>query len=381
MTGIEDRLREDLGRFAERAQPESIRPLRVPPAERRRATLRRLAPVAAAAAVAAVAVGAVLISRSLGSQPASAGIPEFYVTLVATAQHGGPSGTSYPQVAVVHDSATGSVLATARVPGGRYAPGSAGITAAADDRTFAITNPAGIFVLRVAADGRSASLHRLPAPAPGHYAVSQPAALSPDASGLAIAAVRCAHRICQDGLEVLSLATGVQKTWWSARSTVENLSWAPSGRQVMFLASSSRRYGYRLLSTAAPTGDLLAASRPITIPAPPGAIGTGMALLTPDGREVITTTYQGPLSGQAPLVTAKIVELSASTGRLLRVLRVAHWATDILQTPPVCVLLSLGAADVHPLVECTGLGFLEGSRFIPLPGGPGDGRWLLGAAW
>jgi hypothetical protein len=156
----------------------------------------------------------------------------------------------------------------------------------------------------------------------------------------------------------------------------------------MFLASGRRRYGYRLLDISVATQDLLAASRPVPIPLPPGTLGAGMAMLTPDGRAVVTSTTQVPMRIQAPIVTARIVELSASTGRVLRVLRVVHWATGILQTPPpACDVMSLGPAGVHPLVACTGLGRLEGSRFTPLPGGSyarvpgGQVRWLLGAAW
>ena len=75
-------------KLAERAQPGSIRPLRVPPAGGRSRIVRWLAPVAAAAAVAGLVAGISLASRSARHQslPAetSAGTPPYYVTLVTT---------------------------------------------------------------------------------------------------------------------------------------------------------------------------------------------------------------------------------------------------------------------------------------------------------
>jgi hypothetical protein len=71
-------------------------------------------------------------------------------------------------------------------------------------------------------------------------------------------------------------------------------------------------------------------------------------------------------------VVAKIVERSASTGRVLRVLHTAttHYSgTDPFSVEAGCNVLALGPAG-QPLVQCFGFGWLRGSTFLPLPGGP-----------
>ena len=54
MTDLEERLRRDLHQISQRVGPESIRPLREPPARRRSRAVRWLAPVAAVAGIGAV---------------------------------------------------------------------------------------------------------------------------------------------------------------------------------------------------------------------------------------------------------------------------------------------------------------------------------------
>lgn len=100
------------------------------------------------------------------------------------------------------------------------------------------------------------------------------------------------------------------------------------------------------------------------------------ALLTPDGTAVITSTAQNIRAGSGRItVVARIVELSASTGRLIRVLHVARERTipglrDVGSLDDACSVLSLGPAGVHALVQCFGFGRLDGDRFTPLPGVP-----------
>ena len=399
MTDIEERLRQDLNKLAERAQPGSIRPLRVPPAGGRSRTVRSLAPVAAAAAVIGLVAGISLASRSARHQslPAetSAGMPPYYVTLVTTvhpqraatktAVTPTPVPATITQTAVVRDSATGTVLATVQVPAGGTPPGAGGITAAADDQTFAITNGDGIFLLRITAGGRSAQLRQLPL-SPDQYITGVAAALSPDGSRLAIAVEqqRCPASGCSFGIEVLSLATGDQSTWWwSSHGVQQDLSWAGNGKQVMFLATGVGLAGYRLLDTARPAGSLLTASRPMSFPVPPLY---GLALLTPDGRTIITSAARTvPGHDGGGTVIAQIVELSARDGRLLRVLHVAT-ARYTRQHPAVlvmagCGVLSLGSAGLHALVQCFNFGRIQGSQFTPLPGIPSQPSYFDGAAW
>jgi hypothetical protein len=90
MTGLEDRLRNELSRLAALAQPETIHPLRDSAPRRRSGAARFLAPVAAMAAVAAVAIASAVIAARLphrGAAPVPAApelvrsdtVPRFYV--------------------------------------------------------------------------------------------------------------------------------------------------------------------------------------------------------------------------------------------------------------------------------------------------------------
>jgi hypothetical protein len=386
MNGIEERLREDLRSFAQRAQPGAIRPLRVPdPPGRagrvrwlvprgRTGAARWLAPVAAAAAVVAVLAGLTLAGRAVGNRPsapsAAAGMPRYYVTVVSTRSvsskqtyewlfhHKVPVPPKETETAIVHDSVTGRVVGWKRLPP-VYNQDQGGITAAANDQSFAITTGSGIFMLGLAADGRPTQLRLLPI-SPDNYVTGDAAALSPDGSHLAVAVESNSGSF---GIEVFSLATGAQKTWWGPVSG--NLSWSGDGKQVMFL-EASQTGGYLLLNTTGPAGRLLADSRRLPIPTPPFE---GMAMLTPDGSGVITSTWQ---TAPGHVVISKIVELSSGSGRLLRVLRTAsaHYSGNLYASGLSCGVLALGPVGVQPLVQCFALGRIEGSRFTQLPGGP-----------
>ncbi len=69
----------------------------------------------------------------------------------------------------------------------------------------------------------------------------------------------------------------------------------------------------------------------------------------------------------------RVVELSARTGRLVRILHVAteHYGAGYFARAAAdadCQVLSLGAAGLHALVQCPGLGRLDDDRFTALPG-------------
>jgi hypothetical protein len=416
MTDLEDRLRHDLRELAELAHAGSIRPLRVPPVRSGRSRLVRwLAPVAAVAAVLGVVVAVSLAGPpgTPGSPGSLAGMPPYYVTLDEPSAS--PGGARF--IAVVHDSVTGQTLTSAGLPtlpstgGGPEMPT---ITAAGDNRTFVITEtgevavghatrkikvPAGphrtttirvpahvastsrFYALRVAADGRSVSLRRLPVSV-SPLAVDD-VALSPSAGRLAIAVQSCGPHSCQySGIRVVDLATGVARTWTTRASGAPwNLSWAGPG-QVMFLWESgvksppaAQRNGYRALDVTGSGGRLLGA-RPVASPATMADGSYPRALLTPDGTAVITSAAQNiRVGGGRTTVVARIVELSASTGRLIRVLHVARERTipglrDARSLDDACSVLSLGPAGIHALVQCFGFGRLDGDRFTPLPGVP-----------
>ena len=118
MPDIENLLREELKRAAERVQPELLRPLQVP--TRRPSWRPRLVPLAAAAAVIAViTAGAFVAGLTPAHKPAAhkpalsgsapASLPRFYVTTSSA-----PDGRGIQ--AVVRASASGQVTGTVPVP-------------------------------------------------------------------------------------------------------------------------------------------------------------------------------------------------------------------------------------------------------------------------
>jgi hypothetical protein len=419
MSTLEDRLRTAFRADAETVRPETIpalprqgvrprrRTRRVDLVGRRSMIVRWLAPVAAAIAVIGVVTGVSLVARPAG-QPSSAtppaGMPPYYVTL--TGAMAGPksscprpphpcaeSGQRPVLTAAVRDSATGALLTTvnvrvqtdaARPPHNARGlvivlpPMPSGITASADGRTFAITDDLGFFLLRVASDGRSVQLARLPIHV--SYIISDSAALSPDGSQLAIDVETCPETGCREGIEVVSLATGASKLWTgpSMAGSPLSLAWAGNGDEIMFLwqvGNSSTPQGYRLLNISGPGGDLLGSSQPVVSPPVQHGWEFPGAMLTPDGRGLITTDYQnipGPDGGGTAIL--RVIELSASTGRLLRVLHVASVPytrkNPALFVDGDCNVLSLGPVGLHALVQCPGFGRLDGDRFTPLPGIP-----------
>jgi hypothetical protein len=403
VSDLEQRLRRDLKDISERVGPDSIRPLRVPAVRRRSRAVRWLAPVAAVAGVMGV-----IISVSVASQPPGQGHGETLVIRPATSPE--PAGTMPPYYvtayqsfsggsngepgtfAAVHDSATGATLTTVRMPtlegyqGGTEGPR---ITAAGDDRTFVITESATLspaawdsvskfYLLRVAADGRSASLRLLPVSI--RNLMVDGVALSPDGSKLAVAAQRCqgAGRCQFTGIRVITLATGAAADWTAqASGAVYTLSWAGDDYLAFEWEGMSADQGYRLLDVAGTGGNLLAGPA-IASPAPVTADGgyTAPELITTDGKAVITTAISNtPDGNRRDTVVAKIVELSTATGQLLKVLytvttRNVTTGTDVPNLDQGCQVLSLGPTGVQPLADCFTFGRVEGGKLTPLAGFP-----------
>jgi hypothetical protein len=392
VTELEERLSRELKQLSERAQPGSIRPLQVPAARKRRRAVRWLAPVAAVAAVLAVIAGVSVIGRPGGRVSPPPGVqgpmPPFYVTAYQTYAGGNKGPYTY---AVVHNSATGAALATVPMPTLTAQGGSGGlsITAAGDDRTFVITQQpgarvAGFYLLHVAAGGHSAKLSRLQVRIPASLSVSD-VALSPDGRRLALDVQDCNTRTCEySGIRIVTLATGAVTTWTTRKNgSPFNVSWAGNA-QVAFEWQSSlpvppadQQTGYRLLSLAGAGRDLMA-SQPIGSPRPEPTHYLPAALVTADGSVVFTSTVQNIPAGHGRYtVVAKVIELSARTGRLLRVLRTVtvHNATGgqngtTGQLDQDCNVLSLAPAGSHVLVACFAIGRLDGEQFTPLPGFP-----------
>jgi hypothetical protein len=134
--------------------------------------------------------------------------------------------------------------------------------------------------------------------------------------------------------------------------------------------------GYRLLDLTGAGRNLLA-SRAIGSPPPEPTQYVPSALVTPGGNLVITSTVQNIPDGPGrDTVVAKIVELAARTGQLVRVLYtvaplgVVDGGNGAGQLDQGCNVLSLGPAGVHVLVACFSFGRVDDHRFTPLPGFP-----------
>jgi hypothetical protein len=407
MTDLEDRLRRDLTTYAGRATAENIRGLQPAsdPHSARRARQSRarrwLAPTGAAVAVAAIALAAtllVVVHGSTTTSPSAAvsaphpGLPRFYVAVVQN-----PSGAKYATTAVVHDSATGATLAKVPVQTLYAADGSSsgpGITAAADDRTYLLTETNGsgpdhwqarFYLLRVAADGRSATVRKVPISWPRTLAPDQQAALSPDGTQLAMDVQACYVGGCHySGVRVITIATGAVRSWTThVQGAPFQLSWAGNSRIAFEWQSSSKtpppsqRTGYRLLDVSGQGGDLLSGPAVAT----PATTATGSmpaALVTPDGSRVITSMTTAHRDGLlTDTVVGKVIELDAQTGKLLRVLatttvtgasRNENSQNSAASLEQGCDVLSLAPRGLNVLASCFRFGRFGISGFTPLAG-------------
>jgi hypothetical protein len=400
MTQLEERLRRGMKDYSERVGPGSVQPLREPARGRRSEVMRWLAAATAVVAVISVIAAVSLAAgqhprRSDDSAPPARGMPPYYVTVYWThTDHGKKTVTR----AVVHDSATGAALASVLVPTaivGGGAAASADISAAADDRTFVIYEAGAIsstdflnwmFLLHVSGNGRSVTLRRMRINVPRTIAVSY-VALSPDGRMLAMQEQSCDKAGCQHfALRVVNIASGSVRTWSTRQfGEPDSVSWA-GNKRVVFLWDarwadpgtdrSGGTVGYRMLDLTGQGGNLLA-STPIASPPhePSGQISTELA--TADGRTVFTSSVRNIPNGHGTdTVVAKIIELDAHTGKLLRVLRTVtvHAAKVGMNSAffldQDCYVLSLAPSGVHLLIACYAFGRLDGNVFTPLPGFP-----------
>lgn len=403
MTDLEDRLRRDLTSVAERVRPEDIRG---PQPLRRRAfrSARWLAPAGAVIAVLGVAAAAALIARAdhsvhigtTGPLASAAtpepGMPRFYVVVYNTFV-----GQKIPTIAAVHDSATGKTLAKVQVPT-LYSQGGAdgpGISAAADDRTFVITQQGGsgaggsqakFYLLRVAANGRSATVKQLPISWPRSLSTDV-AQISPDGTRLAIDVQDCYKKGCYySGVRIITVATGAVRTWTTTASGAPfQLSWAGNSHVAFEWQSNSKtppaaqRTAYRLLDVSHTGADLLSAP----VIATPRPVSTGAmptALVTADGRRVITTEVTSTPAGHGTdTVAAKVVELATRSGKLLRVLATTgvtgastneNSPNSVGSLEQGCYVISLAPEGTNLLVDCFSFGRLGIHGFTPLHGSP-----------
>ena len=301
MNAVEERIRAAIRAAGDTVH--EVRPLPLPPepgtarglrsgARARRARIWRtwMAPVAAAAAVLAVGVALVVVrdipnggvpsaSRSAAASPqptasaAPAALPRYYVALDDTLK------TNSPWAVVVGDTFTGARLATVSPPAhGTFA----GMTGAADDRTFVLDAttcfasaaasrlcPRTWYLLRLSPGSASpARLTRLPIPPTASGTQVQGIALSPDGSELAVA-LQPAGSV-PESLSVYAVATGAAlRTWTGPSGTIADpgewpradsnsvLFWSADGRTLSFRNETN----VRMLRTSGPGRDLIADSR------------------------------------------------------------------------------------------------------------------------
>jgi hypothetical protein len=287
--------------------------------------------------------------------------------------------------AAVHSSATGRTLARVTLPGlldqgGSYGPS---ITGAANDRTFvvmemnhaSVSSIVWLFRLQISASGQSIRVTRLPVRVPPAMAVDD-VALSPDGTKLAMTAQwNCGQAACEyTGIQVVNLATGMT-TIWSTRADGApfNGSWVDDSAVAFEWQPDvpGRAAGYRVLPLSSAPVDLLTAGHPV---ASPRAASNGYvpnALVTPDGKNVITSEvipFTGPFSHGA---VGRIVELNARTGRLEQTLYTASADSQSDNLVQECNVVSLGPRGQHPLVNCfSKLGALVDGQIVSLPGFP-----------
>jgi hypothetical protein len=350
MTDIETRLREGLRADAARVQPHLLRELRVPARRRLRGPWRRsgpllgprvlpwLAPLAAALAVLAVIAG-VRLTVDSGPPVSPRVTPE--VTAAAPAVPVPPyyvAANLHTQAkAWVYDSVTGRVLAKVGVAG--QLP--IAITAAADDRTFAIVfqdlyrSAFTTFMrLTLGADGRPASFQRLSVPLRGDTSLGD-MALSPDGQTLAMslviepsrAAIEANPKAALDRtaeIELVSLRTGATRTWVAASGNgVDDLSWARGGQTLAFLTGG--RGGppndspgqVRVLNVSRPPGSLMMSSTPVRLRTAGGRVQSMQ--VTDNGARVIAWVRMPSHPAKTGRGTLVLAEFSTRTGQRLQV--------------------------------------------------------------
>jgi hypothetical protein len=390
---VEVQLRHEMQTVADGVKPESIRPLQVPPRRRSR-TIRWLAPVAAAAAVAGLVIGVTVAGHNTGKLPnpqsLPAGAPKYYVTLNNLPQ----GGMKYVVYAVVRSSATGAPISSVPLLRSASFVQPLAITGAANDRAFLITIPGALEILRLAPDGHVMRLTRLPK-AIWNLGVYGDATggdvLSPEGTEV-VMPIGLPGSCTSCGIAMVSVTTGVTKKWLLGKNDKDFFSpvnWPGNGNEVLVSDGIGGRY--RLLDVAKPGGSLLASSHPIPWPGAYSAqlikhdwIRDGPWLL-PDEKTLLTgwvafSNLPPPANTMASHATARVIETSASTGRLRRELyvvsRVPYYGGL------ACYPESLGPSGLHVLMWClNSFGRLDGSHFTPLPGASNDLEVAIGAAW
>jgi hypothetical protein len=301
---------------------------------------------------------------------------------------------------VVRASGDGHVTGSVAIPvpaGTLRSPVGGAPFGSADDRHIVIVVSRGgdlpgvagvtLFRLAVSPDGRPGELRQLGFGSRGVPVTG--AALSPDGRMLALSLV---HEFppgpLYGSVEVINVAGGATRTWtgrgapgywpgvpsWASGGTVV-VPWWHSTSQSMIAADLT---GVRALDLAGPGGSL-AAARLVAFPAP--AQGLQSAMIAPGGGDVITSSCR---AGHRT-ATARVAELSAASGRLVRVLRTqtARFGNDAEAQDAIlsaCQVLSVAGDGDHVLVRAFAFGRIDNGVFTSLPG-TSPGVLPVFAAW
>jgi hypothetical protein len=361
---VEDRLRATTDALS--GTMRQVRPLTLPPEQPGWVSPPRqprrgrgwLIPLTAAAAVIAVAVTLVAVRDDRGPTPAPtapaanaavAPAPRYYVQL----GDWNPARGGY-QAAIVGDSDTGKLLATVNTPAHSQ---FAGVTGAADDRTFVIdatpvtepTQPKHVpqpahawYLLRIAPGTQHpAELTKLAIALPSDSVGVVGLALSPDAGTLAVLSEPGQGGPAGDSaqgaggpftLRTFSLATGKPlRTWTAPEGKISitvpggsdneaGLTWTADGQTLAFMFPPAAWPDYeRTLNVTGKGTSLLTGSRPVlAIPNPAKQDNCLSLLLASDGRTMVCGSETTGSHGcqQEPQFSL----YSAATGKLTRVL-------------------------------------------------------------
>ena len=294
MNLIEERIRAAARAAADTVAPDSVPPLELSAARRRRfgrgrrgvrspgaAWTRwaaRLAPLAAALAVSGILIAVVTLSP-----PAYQGGPAYVPATTARPDVPlGPPVSAYvrsgqvpsyfvtltPSGAAVHLTLSGAAVAT--IPLSLAGGTVVAVTAAGDDRTFVLAEQGQdrkaitFYQVRLGSSGRPSAPARLPMSVADGKAMTG-LALSPDGTKLAMA-VAPGGGVQQ--VRLYPIHGGAGRTWSATGGTIGehfatwSLSWPASQRTLAFNWSAGQTTSVRLLNLGTAGGSLLAASRP-----------------------------------------------------------------------------------------------------------------------
>jgi hypothetical protein len=337
--------------------------------------------VAAAAACVAALSACTASQHSPASVPAGVslplpgGMPRYYVVVAGLE-------------ITVRASADGHVTGSAAIPvpaGNARSSVGGEPFASADDRRFVIVVSRGgdlpgvadvsLFLLTVSQDGRPGKLSRLNFDNRGVPVIG--AALSPDGRMLVVSLVQeFPPGPLYGSVEVINVASGATRTWtgrgvpgywpgvpsWAGDGTVVVPWWHDIGHGMI----PAEITGVRYLDLATPGGNL-AGARLVAFPAP--VAGLASALIGQGGGDVITSSCR---AGHHT-ATVRVAELSATDGRLVRVLRTqtARFGNDADAQDAIfstCQVLSVAGDGDHVLVQAFAFGRLDTGIFTSLPG-------------